>query len=82
LCFVSFSTARIELIFIQTYFALLCITLNAYSKSVHNTSTGVQNEIFWSGNTQTISSSTSLTLMAWSLYKNKVCQPFWCKVYC
>jgi len=34
------------------------------SKSVHNTSTSVQNEIFWNNNSQTISLSTSLTLMA------------------
>jgi len=32
---------------------------HACSKSAHNT--GTQNEIFWNDNTQTISSSTSLT---------------------
>jgi len=34
------------------------------SRSVHNPSTGAQSETNWSDNTQTISSSTSLTLMA------------------
>jgi len=37
---------------------------HAYSKSVHNTSAGVQNKILWNDKTQTISSSTSLTLVA------------------
>jgi len=44
------------------------------SRSVHNPSTGEQSKTDWSDNTQTISSSTSLTLMASyilrRLYKN------------
>jgi len=35
---------------------------HAWSKSVHNTSTSIQN-IYWNDNTQTISWSTSLTLI-------------------
>jgi len=37
---------------------------HAESRSVHNLSAGVQNKTDWNDNTQTISSSTSLTLMA------------------
>jgi len=36
---------------------------HAESRSVHNPSTSVQNKTNWNDNTQTISSSTSLTLM-------------------
>jgi len=37
---------------------------HAESRSAHNPSTGVQIETNWNDNTQTISSPTSLTLLA------------------
>jgi len=61
LSFVSSSrTTRIQLNF-HSNFALMHHT---ESRSVHNPSTSVQNETNWNDNTQTITSSASLTLMA------------------
>jgi len=48
LCFIKVQQLEFSLTFIQTYFALMH---HAESRSVHNLSTGVQNESNWNDNT-------------------------------